>query len=183
MRLRDDEVSRGSGVPVRDLRDDARSLTSDEFEDRHGRAFLLLTAAELSVARGPATTEVQLLDDASTPGESTASLSLLAYPMRRSARSAGHLITMGRASDNDVVVPDLSISRFHAFVKEGAAGSWLLLDAGSTNGTTVNGRSVPQQGVGEPVELKSGDSVRLGQVELTFLEARALLVFARKLQR
>jgi hypothetical protein len=177
------EVSRGSGIPIRELRGDARSLPIEEFADRYGRAFLMLSAADLATPRGPASTEVRLDDDPKARAESTASLALIAYPVRRSGRSVSHLITLGRASENDMVVPDVSISRFHAFVKEGANGEWLIHDAGSTNGTTVNGHSVPQQGHGSPAELKSGDNLRLGQVELTFLEAEALVAFALQLER
>ncbi|MEM7411778.1 MAG: FHA domain-containing protein [Myxococcota bacterium] len=176
------DLERGTGVPLKGLRAPARELSKEEFEDQHGSAFLLLMAAELAIPRGPATTEVQLLDDDRRPGDSTASLSLLIYPLHKSNRSPGHLITIGRAANNDVIVPDLSISRFHAFVKE-EDGQWPLRDAGSTNGTTVNGRNAPQQGHGEAMDLKAGDSVRLGQVELTFLDLPALLAYVAKLDR
>ncbi|HKA16001.1 MAG TPA: FHA domain-containing protein [Myxococcota bacterium] len=177
------DTIRGSGVPIRELRRDARALARSEFEERYGRAFLLLSAAEVSAAP-PAITEVRLEGDSlRARAESTAGLSLVVYAVRRNGRSASHLITVGRAPDNDVVVPDVSISRFHAFVKEGNGGRWLMQDAGSTNGTTVNGNSVPRQGHGPPSELASGDDVRLGQVELTFLDSEALVSFALRLER
>jgi FHA domain len=178
------ETARGSGVPVRDLRADARALARPEFEERHGRAFLLLSAADLSTPR-PTITEVRLDGDPCglVRAESTANLSLVVYALRRNGRSASHLITLGRAPENDVVVPDVSISRFHAFVKQDANGGWLMQDAGSTNGTTVNGNSVPRQGHGPAVELSPGDDVRLGQVELTFLDSEALVSFASRLER
>lgn len=174
----------GSGVSIRDLRADARALPRGEFEERHGRAFLLLSAADLAAAR-PAITEVRLEENDSrcARAEATAGLSLVVFAVRRNGRSASHLITLGRGDDNDVVVPDVSISRFHAFVKEGADGRWLMQDAGSTNGTTVNGHSVPRQGHGPPAELSPGDDVRLGQVELTFLDSAALVSFALRLER
>jgi hypothetical protein len=175
---------RGSGVSIHDLRPDARILSPADFEERHGSAFLLLTAADLATPSGPATTEVRLLvDGEEAPADSTASLSLVAFPVRRTGRSVGHLVTVGRASNNDVAIPDLSISRFHAFLKAASAGGWQLQDAGSTNGTTVNGRAVPQQGHGAPVDLAAGDTVRLGQVELTFLPADKLRAFALKIER
>ena len=93
------------------------------------------------------------------------------------------VITVGRGHSNDLVINDFSVSRFHAFVKEGGPGHWLLQDAGSTNGSTVNGRSVPRQGHGPSTELSSGDDVRLGQVELTFLDSEALVSFALRLER
>ena len=175
--------TRGSAVDLRDLRVEARRLSVEEFEDRHGSAFLLLSAASLSVPTGPAATQVRLMDDDEPVGDSTASLSLVAFPVRRTGRSVGHLITIGRASNNDVAIPDLSISRFHAFLKEGGEGQWQIQDTGSTNGTTVNGSYVPQQGHGPASDLKAGDTVRLGQVELTFLPAAQMHGFAAKLER
>ncbi|MGH0032346.1 MAG: FHA domain-containing protein [Myxococcota bacterium] len=179
----DPKTDRGSAVDLRDLRADAHALSAEAFEDRHGSAFLLLTAAELSVPSGPSTTQVRLLDDEEHPCESTASLSLVAFPVRRTGRSVGHLVTIGRASNNDLAVPDVSISRFHAFLKVGADGAWQIQDAGSTNGTTVNGDHVPQQGHGAAVSLKAGDTVRFGQVELTFLGAAEMQGFVKKLER
>jgi pSer/pThr/pTyr-binding forkhead associated (FHA) protein len=62
-------------------------------------------------------------------------------------------------------------------MKPVAEGRFQIQDANSTNGTTVNGTSVPAQGHGLAVDLKSGDNVRLGQVELTFLSGPALRDF------
>ena len=45
------------------------------------------------------------------------------------------------------------------------------------NGSAINGDAVPRQGFGPPIDLKSGDNVRLGRVELTFLDADALREF------
>ena len=171
------EPQRGSGVPFEAYREDARRLSQSDFEQCHGSAFLLLTAAGLNEPRGPAATEVNLADTDEPASERTASLSLLVYPLRRTERSAGHLVTVGRTSDNDVVIPDLSISRFHAFVKPAGDGRFQIQDANSTNGSSVNGTPVLGQGHGPAVDLKAGDSVRLGQVELTFLSAQALRDF------
>ena len=179
MNLRD-AVSLGSGLPITPLKGDAATLSPEEFEDRHGSAFLLLTAAELCVPRGPGSTEVRLLDDLPR-SESTAALNLMAFPMRCREGTPGALVTIGRAGNSDVLVPDLSISRFHAFAKRGPDGHWRIHDAGSTNGTTVNGRSAPQQGNGQPETLKTGATLRLGQVEFTFLEVGAMLEYLAKL--
>ena len=167
----------GSGLTFESLRPDAHDLSPSDFEERNGSAFLLLTAADLRKPAGPAMTEVALADIDEPGSERTAGLSLLAYPLRRTGRSVGHLVTVGRTSNNDVVIPDVSVSRFHAFVKPTDDGRFQIQDTRSTNGTTVNGTSVPAQGHGPAVDLKSGDSVRLGQVELTFLSAEALQKF------
>jgi pSer/pThr/pTyr-binding forkhead associated (FHA) protein len=72
-------------------------------------------------------------------------------------------------------VRDVSVSRFHAFLKSGDGGGLQIQDAGSTNGTAVNGRPAPPRGEGAPLELKSGDRVRIGQVHLTFLDSESLI--------
>ena len=127
----------GSGIPISRLRSEARELSAELFEDRHGSGFLMLTAAELRSPDGPSMTEVNLADD-DEPGEHTAGLSLVAYPVRRSERSVGHLITIGRTANNDIVIPDISVSRFHAFAKPVAGGGFVLQDAGSY-GTAASG--------------------------------------------
>lgn len=48
---------------------------------------------------------------------------------------------IGRATDNDIVVEDLLVSRYHAELRSTAAG-YELVDIDSRNGTFVNGQSV-----------------------------------------
>lgn len=169
----------GTALLLESLVDDARRLSPEEFELRHGGAFLLLTAAALTAPTGPCTTEVKLLDDDESHAH-TANVSVLVYPVRRSEQSVVHLVTVGRAGNNDVVVRDVSVSRFHAFLKRADTGEFMLQDAGSTNGSSVNGRPVPARGQGPAAVLRPGDNVRLGQVDLTFVDAKGLREFVRK---
>ena len=77
---------------------------------------------------------------------------------------AGDELTVGRAWDNDVVLPDISVSRRHALLRRDGAG-YLLLDQGSGNGTRVNGRGV------DKARLRSGDEIVLGDSVVQFIEA------------
>jgi ABC-type multidrug transport system ATPase subunit len=52
------------------------------------------------------------------------------------------LLRIGRADDNQVVVADLSVSRYHAELRREARGSYGIYDLGSHNGTFVNGQRV-----------------------------------------
>jgi len=166
----------GTGIAVDDLAADARRLSLEDFEQAHGDAFLMLGSLDLDAPGGPAATVVAWIVPDETEAECLGPFDPLVHPVRRTGRSVGHLISVGRTSNNDVVVPDVSVSRFHAFLKEATGDArWSIQDAGSTNGTAVNGRPVPAQGKGGPVDLKSGDRVRVGQVELTFFEAELLV--------
>ncbi|MDD4867373.1 MAG: ATP-binding cassette domain-containing protein [Mycobacterium sp.] len=70
-------------------------------------------------------------------------------------------ITIGRATDNDVVIQDVLASRHHAFMIHTPLGTEIR-DAHSVNGTFVNGVRV-----GSAV-LTEGDVVTIGNVDLVF---------------
>jgi len=79
------------------------------------------------------------------------------------------------------VIPDRSVSRRHALLKRDG-DRFLVLDAGSSNGTSVNGRNVLTRGAGPPSPLAPGDTLRVGSLEFTFAHAAALREMAAKLR-
>ena len=174
----------GSGLPIERFREDAEQLSADEFDRRHGTAFLLLSATSLKQPKSGTATEVNLLDlgGADEAGERTAGISLQVFPIRAATNSLTHLVTVGRTSRNDLTIPDISVSRFHAFFRRTPDDRIQLHDAGSTNGTTVNGLSVCTKEAGPPTDLNTGDNVRFGQIDVTFLEADALRSFVLKFE-
>ncbi len=72
--------------------------------------------------------------------------------------------TIGRRSDQDIVLPDPSVSRTHARIEIAPDGA-MIVDLGSTNGTLVNGRAVR----GARAALRPGDRIQLGTVVLEYL--------------
>ena len=64
-------------------------------------------------------------------------------------------VTVGRASDNHLVVDDPEVSRHHARL-EADGGGWRVVDLGSTNGTWVNGARVRE------ATIDVGDDVSFG---------------------
>jgi ABC-type multidrug transport system ATPase subunit len=51
------------------------------------------------------------------------------------------VLRIGRAADNDIVVQDLSVSRYHAELRRGARG-YEIIDLDSHNGTYLNGQRI-----------------------------------------
>ncbi|BBX71736.1 FHA domain-containing protein [Mycolicibacterium psychrotolerans] len=70
-------------------------------------------------------------------------------------------VKIGRASDNDIVIPDVLASRHHATLVTTAGGTEIR-DNRSINGTFVNGSRV------ETALLNNGDTVTIGNVDLVF---------------
>ena len=66
---------------------------------------------------------------------------------------------LGRAADNTLQLPDGSVSRYHAFLGIDDEGQVRLTDLGSTNGSFLNGRKLPEN---TPVRIKDGDRLQFG---------------------
>jgi len=71
-------------------------------------------------------------------------------------------LNIGRAPDNDIVLTDEKISRYHARLVF-RSGKWHLVDLQSTHGTFVNGEQVK-----EKFKLAPGDSIMINGVKLKF---------------
>src|SRR5437867_3775473 len=74
----------------------------------------------------------------------------------------GENITLGRASDCTIPIKDRFLSRKHAEIVF-ERGTWYVRDCGSVNGTLVNGVKIA-----EPVPLRAGDRIALGDSEVVF---------------
>ena len=68
---------------------------------------------------------------------------------------------VGRATDCEIVVDNLGVSRHHCSIVRDGEG-WAVLDKGSNNGTFVGGQRVTKQ------TLKSGDRVVMGKHSLLY---------------
>ncbi|MDV3291430.1 ATP-binding cassette domain-containing protein, partial [Mycobacterium avium] len=114
---------------------------------------------------GPAAPHTQMAPAASKPPE-VANLATKMFQALMPSRSgaiqkpAGSQ-TIGRATDNDIVIQDVLASRHHAFLIQTPLGTEIR-DAHSVNGTFVNGVRV-----GSAV-LTEGDVVTIGNVDLVF---------------
>ncbi|MBN1873442.1 MAG: DUF3662 domain-containing protein [Anaerolineae bacterium] len=73
------------------------------------------------------------------------------------------IIHIGRALDNDLIIEDRRVSRYHAQLRR-RYGRYILQDLGSSGGTSVNGFPV-QESV-----LRSGDLISLAGVDLIYAE-------------
>ncbi|MBQ7159474.1 MAG: FHA domain-containing protein [Treponema sp.] len=71
-------------------------------------------------------------------------------------------ITIGRSTECDVVVDNKLVSRHHALIQK-IRDAYFLRDDGSTNGTFLNGKRIPD---GKYIKLNSGDKITIGSANL-----------------
>ena len=71
------------------------------------------------------------------------------------------VFTIGRTEDNDICIPDGTLSSKHAeLIKEGEL--YKVIDKGSTNGTRINGERITE------ANLRSSDILQVGGIEILF---------------
>ena len=75
----------------------------------------------------------------------------------------------GQEPGQDITIDDSKVSRCHA-VLDVAGGRAVLTDEASTNGTWVNDLRIEQ-----PTELRDGDRIRIGGIELRFYDPSSAL--------
>jgi hypothetical protein len=155
-----------------DLATLALSLTRDQFRSRFDCHFL---CSDLGVGRAtrPQRTEAFAVDDKFVAEEKTESYtgpmpgSPFAAPLVKVQETFPSMIMLGRTLNNDIVIGDTSISKFHAFFRIGP-GSIDVADAGSRNGTFVGDKKLA---VKQLARLRPGDHVRFARLAFQLLDA------------
>lgn len=102
-------------------------------------------------------------------------VSLFIKPAKRTIRASlvdsenGHITdisrsetSIGRAKACDIVISDISVSRFHAVLAFRSSG-WMIFDTNSSAGIRINGKKIEKK-----LNLKDGDSILLGNTEYIF---------------
>jgi FHA domain-containing protein len=146
----------------------ARVMPRERFVASHVRWFLVLEPRVVDDALGY---DTAYTTDASADPEAanlTArdELNIIELVKSRSNPFADR-ISIGRASNCDVVLSDSSVSKLHAHVRDDN-GQLLLVDVGSQNGTYINGSGLEPH-VAAPLNL--GDQLRFGSVATRVADA------------
>ncbi len=96
---------------------------------------------------------------------------IYAFRKRLNGNAFGLMITVGRAANNDIVLVDQQVSKFHANFARNVQGQWTITDS-SSNGTWVDGRRLETR-TAQP--LLPGASIDLAHaVLLSFLPAERM---------
>jgi pSer/pThr/pTyr-binding forkhead associated (FHA) protein len=144
-------------MPTLLARGDLVSIGGEEFRFYADEAPAAPAAAAAAAAAGAPTGPVL----ARLECVSTGVLRGLAFELR------SPVVHVGRGTQNDVVVPDESVSDQHASIRRlGAA--WYVVDVDSTNGTYVGGERITGQ-----APLIEGSDVRFGGVKFIFHPSEA----------
>jgi pSer/pThr/pTyr-binding forkhead associated (FHA) protein len=79
------------------------------------------------------------------------------------------IVTIGRMEDNDLTIPEVRISRYHAQLRV-INGQHILIDLKSTGGTSVNGEKIGQ------TVLSPGDVISLAGIPVIYGQSPAVQI-------
>lgn len=139
--------------------------------------FFLLGKQALRKPRVPRRTDVfESLDSSIQERTEVAQISvenrppeMMVLAVRKVHPNFPEMITVGRTANNDIVVADVNISRFHAFFQV-RPERIEIGDAGSANGTFLNSKPLPARGATMAVKL--GDEIQFAHLPFTFLDSK-----------
>lgn len=87
------------------------------------------------------------------------------FPVVKARYSPQGPVLIGRTAENDIVIPEYSVSRKHCFIAA-VSGGHRITDWGSANGTLVNEVEIGKM---KPFPLQGGEVLTLGRLMLLFL--------------
>lgn len=140
-----------------------REVGKEAFERLYPWPFLVALgmAGDIEESRGSGTSIINLADGVLERGRIAGRVFLLT----KSRDSPRGPITIGRTSENDVVIPEYSVSRKHCFIAT-TAGAYRISDCGSANSTLVNEIDIGKM---TPCVLQGREIITLGRLMLLFL--------------
>lgn len=157
-------------IPFKTFQDQHKDLSREEFLAQIQEPYLLLIRSSTRSGSGSGFHTVKFTKEAVDEAAGGVA-NLIPVRKRADGNAFGIMITMGRASNNDLVIPNQKISKFHAYFRQ-MGSSWRISDANSRNGTFLNGLEVPKD---QGTEITNGGRIKLAKtVELIFYDPSGL---------
>ena len=143
-----------------------RTITREEFAEKWHSAFLAVEHVDAQ-GRAIAFHTTVTSKDAIEEGDRSELFEIV----KTSRSPYSDRISVGRATNCDIVMRDPSVSKLHAHFRPVEECSFELTDLKSQNGTRVNGRTVAAH---RPCRVGRGDTVQFGSVVARLFDAAQL---------
>lgn len=164
-------------TPIDALVEEAKRLSPAEFDAAFNcPVLMILPTSDTVVTERLEITNPSQFAVANKPAQPPEFVTLV-FPVRPGAKNTDpKRLSIGRDETSDVTIPLGTISKAHAWLTQSGEG-WSVEDAGSTNGTWVDGRRVRDRST---TPLKDGCELRLGENLATFWLAESFRAALRK---
>jgi len=160
---------------IKDFREELRRGGEANFKLRHGSSVLVVTGRVADLVNEGALSDRTAVASGRDPIRQGLAILDRVFPVVKSPTQPRGPITIGRTSENDVAIPESSISKRHCLIELDILGA-KIFDCGATNGVLLNGQSL---GVKASAPLRPGDEISLGRFAFTFHSPESFLAFLK----
>ncbi len=139
-----------------------------EFAKRYPNAWLVWEAGAWSVSGDGEQNVAHTLPPAEDLQDCLPTGDVLCFELATS--SPDQTLSLGRASQNDIVINDSTVSREHLVLARNSSGEWSADITSPTPQVSISGRHLVH---GKPTSLRQGDVLKVGEVLLTFYDPQS----------
>ena len=156
---------------VSDYADELYRVGDDAFAQSHPHTVLVVTGIVGALAEQVPLNKTMVTEPAGLSVQQVVGLIGRVFALAKAKFAPPGPITIGRTPDNDVTIAESSISARHCFARVLGA-EVTLTDAGSTNGTFINGVRLPPK---KAQKIAEGDVLTLGRFTLAVHTPRGFI--------
>jgi hypothetical protein len=164
---------------LKDFQEEMRRVGDVVFKQRHRSPVLIVLGKIAELVDDDASHDKTMVAARSPDGVHEMALVNRVFPVLKSAYTQRGPVVLGRSGENDIAIPEFSISNRHCYFEFEAEGIFLT-DCGSTNGTIVGDVPIAP---GESVELEDGAAISLGRFAFSFRTATGFHAYVKSLLR
>ncbi|MBC8131979.1 MAG: FHA domain-containing protein [Deltaproteobacteria bacterium] len=152
---------------LKDYQAELRKVGDVVFKSRHRSPFLIVIGRAAELVGESNSLDRTMVAAPSPEGIHAVALLHRVFPVTKAANAPRGPIRLGRSGENDIPIPEYSISKRQCYFDFDAEGV-KIIDCGSTNGTFVGAAQIAPA---EPVLIKDGTRIALGRFAFEFRTA------------
>lgn len=160
---------------TKDFREELRRGGEANFKVRHRSHVLVVTGRVADLVGEGSTADRTAIATGRSPVRHGLAILDRVFPLMKPTNAPPGPISIGRTAENDVAIPETSISRRHCLIEIEIAGA-KIFDCGATNGVLLNGQRMGLKGASP---LRPGDEISLGRFAFRFHSPESFLAFLK----
>jgi len=162
---------------LKDFKEELRRVGDVVFKGRYRTPVLIVVGKTAELVEGASGVDKTMVAARSGTSKQTMALIDRVFPVNKAPHAQRGPIMLGRSGDNDIAIPEYSISKRQCHFEFEPDGI-KITDCGSTNGTIVDEEPIPPR---EPVIIKDGTKISLGRFEFVFHTANGFHAYVKSL--
>jgi FHA domain len=166
-----------ASVYLKDYREELKRVGEAVFKQRYRSPMLIVTGRTGELLDDSQSEDKTMIATPSAKPPEAMALLHRVFAVAKAAHAQRGPIVLGRSGQNDIAIPEYSISKRHCYFEFAQDGT-KVADCGSTNGTILGDAKLAPR---EPVPIRDGSTLSLGRFVFSFRTAVGFLAHVKSL--